>query len=117
MTEQAGKTELFISKFLKYGVITSGTVITLGFILFVATGTSGYDDGSFPLELHQIALGLISLKPYSIIQSGLILLILLPVMRVALSVVLFFRERDFLYVKITLLVLMILLVSFLIGKG
>jgi uncharacterized membrane protein len=52
-----------------------------------------------------------------IIALGLLALLLTPVLRVLVSVVMFALERDWLYTGITLLVFVILIVSFLLGRG
>ena len=51
----------------------------------------------------------------AIIESGLLLLVLTPILRVVLSVFAFLRGRDHLYVAITLVVLGLLLYSLLAG--
>ena len=50
-------------------------------------------------------------------MAGLILLIATPVARVAVSVLVFVVERDGAFVLITLFVLILLLLSFLLGKA
>ena len=52
----------------------------------------------------------------TIIQTGLILLIATPILRVAFSAIAFFKEKDYLYTGITLLVLVIILTSMLTGR-
>ncbi len=47
----------------------------------------------------------------AIIQSGMLLLILTPILRVAFSVIAFLYEKDYLYVGMTLLVLGLLMFS------
>jgi uncharacterized membrane protein len=59
----------------------------------------------------------VALKPYAIIALGLLILIAIPVMRVAVLVVTFIVERDWLYVAITAFVLLVLLTSFAIGEA
>ncbi|MBC6179116.1 DUF1634 domain-containing protein, partial [Listeria welshimeri] len=59
--------------------------------------------------------GLSTLKPYAIMMFGLFCLILTPVLRVVVSLFTFLKEKDYLYVGITGLVLDILVISFLIG--
>jgi len=49
--------------------------------------------------------------------AGLLVLIATPVLRVALSVVGFALQRDWVYVGLTVLVLLVLLGSFLVGKA
>jgi len=62
-------------------------------------------------------LGLTHGDPLAIIALGLIFLLITPVLRVAVSVLAFAAARDLLYVAITLLVLLILISSFLLGLG
>ncbi|MDP4198712.1 MAG: DUF1634 domain-containing protein [Bacteroidota bacterium] len=47
----------------------------------------------------------------AIVQAGMLLLILTPILRVAVSVFAFLYEKDYLYVSLTLLVLGLLLYS------
>lgn len=108
--------EIIISRSLQVGVMLSAAVILIGFLMFLITGSSGYPGDTFPTNLLVIFHGLISFKPYAVILTGLLILILTPVFRVGVSIVVFFKEKDFLYVKITALVFAILIVSFLLGK-
>lgn len=55
------------------------------------------------------------LKPYAIMMFGLFCLILTPVLRVVVSLFTFLKEKDYLYVGITGIVLIILVISFFIG--
>ncbi len=114
--KELDKVELLISKFLRFGVIISALFVLLGLTLFLFTGYSGYDGETFPTTIHDILTGFISLKPYGIINVGLILLILTPVFRVAVSIIVFIKAKDYLYAKITSLVLFILILSFSLGK-
>jgi len=56
-----------------------------------------------------------SLNGRSIIQTGLMLLIATPILRVAFSTIAFFKEKDYLYTGVSLLVLVIILTSMLTG--
>lgn len=72
-----------------------------------------------PAELRSIgAIVNFALAQHSrgLIQVGLLLLIATPVARVIFSVYAFARERDWLYVGVTLLVLVVLLYSLLWSK-
>ncbi|MDR9856771.1 DUF1634 domain-containing protein [Paenibacillus sp. VCA1] len=109
--------ELAVSRWLRVGVIISACVIILGLILLFIRGESGYPGEFYPHNLHDIFGGLIQFKPYAVITVGLMLLILTPVLRVAISIWVFAREGDKLYVIITSIVLVILIVSFAIGKA
>ena len=110
-------TEILLSKTLKFGVIVSATVIGIGLIMLLVTGNSGYPVNKFPTSIAQIVTGLVSLKPYAVIMAGILLLILTPVYRVAASIITFMHEKDFRYVIITSIVIIILLLSFFLGKG
>ena len=55
--------------------------------------------------------GIASLGGRSIIELGLLVLIATPIVRVALSVILFAKERDVTYVVVTVIVLATLLFS------
>ena len=125
--------ELLIAQLMRAGVILSFLILALGMGLVLATGQTGYDQIQmddvtsilqysgkhpyFPNSLGDILRGLVAFKPYAIIALGLVVLIAIPVMRVAISVIAFAVERDRLYVFITAFVLAMLLLSFLIGEA
>ena len=108
--------EVLISNFLRIGVVSSAIIVSVGLLMFLVTGDSGYTGNYFPSTPAEIYKGLLLLKPYAIILTGLIVLILTPVFRVGVSILVFIKEKDFLYVKITSIVFIILIVSFLLGK-
>jgi len=108
--------EIIISNFLRVGVLLSAIIVFVGLTMYLVTGISGYSGSYFPATLSEIFRGFIALKPYAIIMVGLIILILTPVFRVGVSILVFIREKDFLYVKITTLVFIILLISLILGK-
>lgn len=108
--------EIIISNFLRAGVVTSAVIVFIGLLMFLITGNSGYSGNYFPTTPSEILKGLILFKSYAIILFGLMILILTPVFRVGVSILVFIREKDFLYVKITSLVFFILIISFLLGK-
>lgn len=58
----------------------------------------------------------VTLRSEAIIQLGLLVLIAVPILRVAVSVILFFAKRDWLYTGVTLLVLAVLLFALLGGR-
>ncbi len=125
-------TEVIISWILRVGVLASALLIALGVALLFVTGKTGYGGSfndlaglvqynqgqhvAFPTTPGDVLVGLAQFKPYAFIALGLLVLILTPVIRVAASVVIFLLERDLAYVFITLIVLIILVVSFLLGK-
>jgi uncharacterized membrane protein len=108
--------EIIISKFLRIGVILSAIIVFVGLSMFLVSGNSGYPGGYFPTTPAEIFKGLILFKSYAIILTGLMILILTPVFRVGVSVIVFAKEKDSLYVKITLAVFTILIISFFLGR-
>ena len=62
-------------------------------------------------ELASIAKDALALRSRGLIQLGIVLLVATPVARVAFSVFAFARQRDAMYVVLTLLVLALLLYS------
>jgi len=114
-------TELIVSAVLRSGVLISAAVILMGLVLFVVHGAGGGEGGiaatlAFPRSIAQVWAGLRSLDPISVITLGLLLVILTPVSRVAVSIFAFAMERDWRYVAITALVLTVLVASFLVGE-
>lgn len=125
--------ELLIAQLLRAGVVLSFLILAIGIVAVVLTGQTGYeqirlDDVNsivgyrtghtpFPNSVTDIATGLVTFKPYAIIALGLVVLIAIPVLRVAVSVIAFARERDLLYVLITAFVLAMLILSFILGEA
>ncbi|MEG6567281.1 DUF1634 domain-containing protein [Thermoanaerobacterium saccharolyticum] len=114
--EKIENMEIIISQTLRAGVFLSALIILIGLILFFATKSSGYPANTYPTSVIAIIKGLISLKPYAIIMTGLLVLILTPVFRVGVSIITFFQEKDYMYVYITSAVFIILILSFVLGK-
>lgn len=108
--------EIIISNFLRIGVVLSATIVFIGLLMFLVSGNSGYSGDYFPTTPTEIFNGVLLVKPYAIILLGLIILILTPVFRVGVSILVFVKEKDFLYVKITSFVFIILIISFILGK-
>lgn len=108
--------ELIIARAIKYGVLLSAAIIFIGFSMFLITGSTGYSGNYFPTDLLTVAQGIVTFKPYAIIMAGLFILILTPVIRVGVSILVFAKEKDYTFVKITTLVFVILIISFLLGK-
>ncbi|WP_163654730.1 DUF1634 domain-containing protein [Listeria sp. PSOL-1] len=113
--EEMYRVEAVVGGLLRIGVLISAFIIVVGLILFIFTGKSGYPENFYPTTIHDICSGLLALKPFAIIMFGLFCLILTPVLRVVVSFVTFFIEKDYLYVIITAIVLLILVISFFMG--
>jgi len=111
-----GSFEIVVSRVLRAGVAISATLITIGFLTSFLVGWEGSLRGApasttDPTSFDQLLEGLAQLRPIAITQAGLLVLIVTPVVRVAVSVVGFARARDPLYVAITAVVLLLLLAS------
>ncbi|MEH3113933.1 DUF1634 domain-containing protein [Pedobacter terrae] len=111
--------EKIVGKLLRFGVITASLVVLLGGILFLtqngAQGRPDYhifkgEENDF-ITFDGIFKGLFTFKPMAIIQFGVLLLIITPILRIIFSLVAFVLEKDKLYVVITLIVLAIILGS------
>jgi uncharacterized membrane protein len=110
--------EQVMGNLLRIGVIAAAGVVLFGGLLYLVQ--HGAEPAEFrvfygePADLcspFDVVEDAFSLHPRAIIQLGLLLLIATPVARVVFSVVAFARERDFLFVGFTLIVLAVLLVS------
>ena len=105
-----------VSGVLIVGVVTSATLIAIGFAASLVVGWEGSLRGlpatqATPTDYAAVGQGLLELRPIAIVQAGLLVLLATPVMRVLTSVFAFALEGDRLYVSITLGVLGILLLS------
>lgn len=120
--------ELFIGKLLRYGVMLSCGITLIGGIFYLmqrGTQMPDYrpisDDQPFPgvagylRELSTILPQIIQLDGAAIIQLGVCVLIATPILRVAISVIAFLIEKDYMYVCITLIVLTIILANMILG--
>ena len=108
--------ELWISRVLLFGVALSGAIILAGLALFLAKGSGGgaslsglVDQQKAAVDFGAVLRGIGRADGKSLIQLGLFALILTPISRVAMSLFLFLREQDRVFVGITAAVLCILL--------
>ena len=110
------ETDRLIAFVLRTGVAIAAVTIALGAALYLARYGGAHPDlGVFRDEsadlktvlgtLHRAAAG----SSRGLIQLGILILMATPIARVALSFVLFVKERDRLYAGITVLVLAVLL--------
>lgn len=123
--------EEVLSLVLRWGVIVSAAIIIAGLALLIISRHSGYGasfdivkllyfdesktpHGFYPTNLQTVLNDVLSLKPFAIIDLGLIILIATPVLRVGMSILLFWLEGDRRYVAITTLVLTVLILSILV---
>jgi uncharacterized membrane protein len=127
------KIEVMISSILRLGVIICAGALSFGLILNCLNPSTSHQfntvilsrltkgemliSSQAPLSISHSISKLIQLNPTTIITLGILLLIFLPILRVGLTVVLFFFEKDFIYFGITSFVLVVLISGMLLGKA
>lgn len=112
-----------IGNLLRYGVWISLSVAFIGGIVYLMHHSGDIEnyavfqekDSNIFEVIASIYQGVIHGSGESIIFFGIILLFLTPVFRVLLSLFSFLIEKDYLYVVITLIVILIILVSVTLG--
>lgn len=115
--------DLSVAAMLRIGVSLAAVVVLVGGCALLARSWSSvpayqqFHAASPALTTFTgILRGVRGFAPESVIQLGLVLLIVTPVARVVLCVVGFARQRDRLYVAVSCLVLAVLLYSLLGGQ-
>jgi uncharacterized membrane protein len=114
--------EVIIGDLLRAGVIAAAAMVALGGIVYLSRhGGEPPQNSVFrgePANLRTFA-GIfhdaLAWRGRGLIQLGLLVLIATPVARVAFSVYAFLRERDRLYVGVTLVVLSLLIYGLAVG--
>jgi uncharacterized membrane protein len=118
--------EVWISHVLRWGVVLSAVVVLVGAALFLFRGPGASD----PHSLHDLVHGLYTNRSslsdtvsgvkdhqgLAVVDLGLMLLILTPVVRVGMTFVLFLAQKDWAFVAITAVVLAVLIAG-LSGAG
>ena len=117
-----GGVDMLLAYVLLAGVLGAAVLVFSGGVIYLYThwhATAAYQVfRGQPPELRSVAGAFKSARVLTgegLIELGLLLLIATPIARVALSVILFARQRDWLYVGVTLLVLALLTYSLLAG--
>ena len=119
--------EILISH-LRGGMILSLAVILLGIVLMFAahpeyiSSTETFaaladPPEARPFDLGEILDGAIHARGESVITLGFLILTMTPVLRVAVSTLVFVYQKDRVFTAITIVVLLLLLSSFLLGKA
>lgn len=108
--------EGLIAAVLRIGVTVSALLIVGGMLGAAVVGWDGGPGAIDPTDFGSLVGRLRAAQPLAVTELGLIVLILTPVVRVACSVVGFALERDWAYVLITLLVLVVLVGSLLLFR-
>lgn len=110
--------EQILSRVLRTGVLLAAIVVSLGGVLYLLRyGMDTLNYSIFQSEpenlrtLSSITADTFSLQQRSLIQFGLLILLMTPILRVAFSAYAFAKQRDRIYLIITSTVLAILLFS------
>lgn len=119
--------EAWISITLRAGVLVSLALIVLGTLVtfthhpqYLASESDlarlTTPGAAFPRTLAEIITELGNFRGRAIVMAGLVVLIATPVLRVAISILAFLKERDLAFVAITTTVFAILMASFFMGR-
>jgi uncharacterized membrane protein len=116
--------QIAIGWILRIGVIVSMVVVFIGGVLFIyrhGHSVPNYHTFTkipdFISEPRGILLGVLNFKGQAIIQLGIILLVATPVLRVIFAAIGFLIEKDYLYVLISVIVLLIITISMISGHA
>jgi len=104
------KTNSVISGVLLFGVVTSLILILIGSILLMGNRNQSIQVG--PSGLID---GILKIQPYSIINLGIVVLLLTPAARVIAAGISFAVERDYRYIAISALVLGVMTAAAVVG--
>jgi len=120
--------EVLISTILRTGVTLSFVLVVVGTVISFAHHPAYLDSpgtlgaltapaATRPHTLRGVLEGIGQSQGRSIIMVSLLLLIATPIVRVAVSILAFVYEKDWIFVGITAVVLLLLLLSFFLGKA
>lgn len=115
--------QVTLGNLLRIGVLMSALMVLVGGIIFIAGHAndprpqylSFEGESSELLHFKDILNGMAHFNGAAIIQFGVILLIATPIARIVISAIGFALEKDYLYVVIASVVLLIILVSMFSG--
>lgn len=122
-----GGPEVLISNVLRLGVLLSLALVTAGMSLTFLHHPDYFSSSQSlshltspehcPHAVSEVFGDVMSARGQAFVMAGLLVLMATPVMRVALSLLVFGRQRDRAYVMVTAVVLTLLLWSFVRGAG
>ena len=125
--ESIKRGELVISYLLRFGVLASIATILLGVVLMFVHHPKYFESPEetkkltepgavFPHKPSEVVEALGQERGQAVVCVGLLLLIATPILRVAVSIIVFAAERDYVFVLLTTFVLAVLVLSFFLGK-
>ena len=115
--------QLIIGNLLRYGVWISLSVAFMGRIIYLLNHGNELENYSVFHEndtnifkvIINIYSGVVQRQGESIILLGIILLFITPILRLLISLIVFYFEKDYLYVSITTIVILIIGTSIFFG--
>ncbi|MBI2620186.1 MAG: DUF1634 domain-containing protein [Ignavibacteriales bacterium] len=108
--------EQLIGRVLRVGVWLSVVLLSAGLIFFAAEGVSEASSVSLKDFFPRVFGSGDSLSPgFKLLYAGLIVLVLTPLVRVVMTLVMFFREREWSFFTISLFVSGMLIVELVIA--
>lgn len=123
----ASSPELLISHLLRYGVLASLMLVVCGMALSFFHHPDYFSsveslqrltsEGQRPHQLSEVMAGVLATRGQAIAMVGLLVMMAIPVARVALSLLIFRQQRDRAFVWVTTVVLTLLALSFLLGRA
>lgn len=112
-----------IGNLLRIGVFVAGTIVLIGGIFYLIRHGGEIPEYRIfhgqPVDLRTLSgilRDVVKFRARAIIQLGFLLLIATPVARVAFTVYAFARQKDLVYVMVTLFVLAVLIFSLVGGR-
>jgi uncharacterized membrane protein len=125
--EHVRQVELVISPLLRVGVVVSLVTVVAGLVIsfihhpdyrssYALLGELTTPGRVVPHSIHDVIRGVSEFRGEAVVALGLLLLIATPVLRVAVSIVVFLLERDWIFVLVTSFVLGMLILSFFLGR-
>jgi len=117
---------LLVSSMLRYGVLLASLVIVGGLVFllfqvgpraFVSMPRTSISESTDLTSIRAVVRELLPPEPEAVIEAGILLLIVTPVLTVGATAIAFAMERDWLYVAITTFVFAMLLLGFALGRA
>jgi len=117
---------MLVSSMLRYGVLLASAVIVGGLVFlliqvgpraFVSMPKTSISESTDLTSIRAVVRELLPPEPEAVIEAGILLLIVTPVLTVGATVIAFAMERDWLYVAITTFVFAMLLLGFALGRA
>jgi len=122
------RVEMLISRVLLAGVVVSMATVLMGLVLMFVHHPQYLksaaelrrqtdSNATFPHSPGDVARGIAAAQGQAIVAFGLVLLIATPILRVAIAMIAFAIDRDPFFAAVSAIVLALLAVSFLLGRG